>query len=139
MGLNTDANRLFNKELRSFLDKVKGDLSAYVRLISLDLFTRFVVKTPVDTGRAKGGWQMLLGTAPTEETGVLDPTGQLTIASAMAAASAITPDNVLQLRVFISNPVFYIVYLDQGHSHQTPANFTDLALHETQAKYFTVI
>lgn len=136
MTLNLEPTKRFNRELRAFLDKVEQEVYTFIRLISLDLFTRFVVKTPVDIGRARGGWQMLLDVAPTQETNVLDPTGQAAIATGMLSLSGLTPDSALTHRIFISNPVFYIVYLDQGTSKQAPANFTDAALLETQTKFF---
>jgi hypothetical protein len=73
-----------------------------------------VIGTPFDLGRARGGWQVTFGAPADGETGILDPTGQATIARNTAT--------ILSFRVgkslFLSNAVPYIARLNAGSSPQ---------------------
>ena len=73
-----------------------------------------VIGTPFDLGRARGGWQVTFGAPADNETGILDPTGQATIARNQAT--------ILSFRVgrclFLSTAVPYIARLNAGSSRQ---------------------
>ena len=87
------------------------------------ILSRVVVATPVDTGRARGGWVVGLG-EPNRQSNALDKSGGATIVAGR---------NVLRARrteqtIYLSNNVNYIVFLDQGSSAQAPANFVAIAV-----------
>jgi hypothetical protein len=78
-----------------------------------------ILATPVDTGRARGGWQVGLGSSPRAQTGRLDRGG----GAAIAAGRATLAGRRSEQTVFITNNVNYVVFLNQGSSAQAPANF----------------
>jgi hypothetical protein len=77
-----------------------------------------VDRTPVDTGRAKGGWQVGGGERPPDSLTKehVDPDGAATKATGQAIIAAIPAF----MPVFISNYVEYITALEDGHSQQAP-------------------
>lgn len=100
----------FNSELKKFIEReVPEAVSLLVRKVSFDIFTALVLLTPVRTGRLRGGWQIGINENPGEESGRNDTTGQATIAAETRKLNQL-PDFP---RVFITNPVFYIVFVDE--------------------------
>lgn len=87
--------------------------------LALD-FVRIVVKgTPVDTGRARGGWQVEIGREPPVQS-IIDPTGAATFARAndkLAPYRQGIGDQKLAA-VWITNGVPYIEVLDRGLKRQ---------------------
>ncbi len=67
---------------RSALRKAAKELSPkahadFQRGLALEVLNRAVKKTPVDTGRLRGGWQVDVGeNPPTGDTGTKDRTGR---------------------------------------------------------------
>jgi hypothetical protein len=49
----------FELDIQRFVDKANGNINLVVRKVALDLFTRVIMKSPVDTGRfgAIGRWR----------------------------------------------------------------------------------
>jgi hypothetical protein len=110
---DTDLNKLA-KELNADLGKVK-------RKVTLDLFTKIVRRTPVDTGRLRGNWAVGDGSPPqgtTENTGVPIPTATL---------SDFGP-------AYIVNNLPYAVRIEYGYSNQAPSGMVRLALAELDAE-----
>lgn len=104
----------------------KADMA--VRKVCMQLVSGVVLKTPVDTGRARGNWQASLNvpsTVPTEET---DKQGAATIAAAQAAVGGAT-GNVF----WLSNNLPYIERLEYGHSKQAPQGMVRLTINEVRA------
>ncbi len=48
----------FTDQIERFQAKVQARANEAVRKVGLDLHSRIVERTPVDTGRAKGGWSI---------------------------------------------------------------------------------
>lgn len=98
---------------------------------------RLVMNTPVDTGQARGNWNVTLGgkksksakrnsgAIPVAGGGVfLDPDGHVTLeAINMVLKNVKTGDYIT-----IYNDVPYINMLENGHSQQSPAGMTTGAL-----------
>ena len=42
---------IFSADIQKFVDKAKGNIDIIVRKVSLDLFRKVIIKSPVDTGR----------------------------------------------------------------------------------------
>lgn len=94
-----------------FKQDVAQKLTEAGQKIMIDVDRSVVEKTPVDTGRAKGGWTAGSG------GGGLDPSGTATIAALTQAA--------LSWRIgqsfVVSNNLPYIERLENGWSDQAPA------------------
>ena len=107
----------FNLDISNFIDKTSKTADAEVRKICLDLLTGIVLKTPVDTGRARANWFTSIGNPSANITEATDPSGSSSISSSMSAISKAT-GNVL----WITNNLPYIYRLEfEGWSKQAPA------------------
>jgi len=102
----------FQKELDEFTrDLTPGFVSVVQRKLALDIYAGVVKRTPVDNGRARGGWMITIG-----DPGVGEPSKG---ANQVLALNDLPKFSV----VYISNNVPYIVVLDQGG--YVPANPDD--------------
>jgi len=103
MGLTYDATKFYG-----FLEKAKrfapDEADKVLRAVGLVANTRIAQRTPVDTGRARGGWQME-HTRPSSNVG----------------------------RVTISNQVPYIIYLEYGSSQKAPQGMVRITMQEIHA------
>lgn len=112
--------------MRELSDLIEVDLRVIYRKTALDLFTRIVMLTPVDTGRARASWRVGIGAPDTS----VAPEGQGGDAVGPAAARL----NTVRVRdvTYITNSLPYIEALENGHSRQAPNGMIRMALAETQ-------
>ena len=123
----------FEATLTKFAKSIPADLVKPFRdKIALDLFTDLVMNTPVDTGNAKGGWQVSVDT-PTDNVRIRkDKQGNLTVKHGLAKInSATNPYSLL----YLQNNVPYIIPLDKGHSKQKPNGFISQALARLETSF----
>jgi len=95
----------------------RGDLTRLVRAVALEATSRIVMKTPVDTGRARGNWNVAKGTPDrSHDTNKFDKNGQATTSAALGSISALEAGDV----AYITNSVPYVEGLENGRSRQAP-------------------
>lgn len=105
--------RKFNRSLDGFMRNVEEDaIPLAVAKIALDGFSEIVKRTPVDTGRARGNWQIGINVRPTGEIARKDKTG--TTAVNDAAIKLIARPLPRYPVIYITNNVGYIAVLEQG-------------------------
>lgn len=98
----------------------------FQRAIALEMLRRVVIKTPVDTGRARGNWQVTIGEpAAGHLENLFDKTGSTTIAKGSAVIAKIPPFAI----VYITNNVPYILILEAGRVPGPPARGSKQAEH----------
>lgn len=116
----------FNKRVALRTRKIKDeDLPKAFHATALDALSRVVLKTPVDTGRARGGWQVNLNQAG-QGGKVKSKSGARVIqAGAVRISAAKTSDTI-----FITNGVRYIFDLERGTSKQAPRGMVRVTLAE---------
>lgn len=101
----------FNKALSDWaLTAVPGHVEQVQKFFAFEALRRIVKRTPVDTGRARGGWQVTLNNPASAATGTQDPSGGQAIAEGNAVISVSQPFQV----IWISNNVDYIRILEEG-------------------------
>lgn len=110
----TNSVQAFSAAARKWSDKLLPEqYAAFKQKLALELLRRVVLKTPVDTGRARGGWQVAVGKIPTGGDDQPDSTGHQTIlAGAMKLRSA--PLASAFLTAYVANNVSYIRVLEEG-------------------------
>lgn len=112
----------FDSDIKKFIKKTGLKADDVVRKIAFDVYGGIVRKTPVDTGRAKGNWQISVGSPATDAIDRTDTTklGSANQAQFSDAQSAV---NGYKGRgdIIIRNNVEYIVGLEYGTSKQAPA------------------
>lgn len=124
--------RKFNNTLQHFSKKlVREKQLVLMRAVSLQVLTGVVFKTPVDSGRARGGWQLDLGDFGDLPIDRLDPNGQASVADALNKLKRLRFGE----RIAIGNNVHYIRYLEDGSSKQAPEGMLQLTLAEVRAQF----
>ncbi len=114
----------FKLDVSKFIDKASKTADAEVRKICLDLVTGIVLKTPVDTGRARANWFTSIGSPTDNTTESTDSNGSATIASSLGAISKAT-GNVL----WITNNLPYIYRLEfDSWSDQAPSGMVRVTI-----------
>ena len=117
----------FTLDIKAFVEKAGDRADLVVRKVALDLFSKVVLKTPVDTGRARGHWGV--GVNSITYGAGLDKDGGGTIARATATMQGARAGD----RIYIANNLPYIVRLEYGHSKQAPAGMVRTTIDEFQA------
>jgi hypothetical protein len=122
----------FNRKVSKFAERIPREkVPLFIKKISLEALRRVVQKTPVDTGRARGGWQVTFNQPSKSPTGNTDPSGSGTIS---AGASKINQLNK-PAAVFITNNVEYIIYLEDGTSDQAPKGMVAITIQELMGMF----
>ena len=88
-----------------------------------------VFATPVDTGRARGAWDVGIG-GPGSSGTSLDTSGAGTVASGMGTISRVQKTPV---PIYVSNNLEYIGPLENGSSAQAPSGMTTQAINAATA------
>lgn len=120
----------FSLDISKFNDKVKSLGDVAVRKICLELTSSVVLKTPVDTGRARGNWFGTVNTPSNETSTKTDKNGASTIGEAQAAIKA-APGQIY----YLSNNLPYIRRLEYGYSKQAPKGMVRITITEIKRHY----
>lgn len=132
-----DANLVaFDVDLQKFAEKIGLAPKIVVIRITLDLYTRIVKRTPVDTGRARSSWDVKEGT-PSDFLPPEVPKGGAAAAPQDGAGlvADLTGDKV----VFITTNVDYMKYLESGSSSQAPAGMVLLSVAELEVEIESIL
>lgn len=116
----------FELDIQRFVDKAKGNVDIVIRKIALDIFRRVILKTPVDTGRLRGSYQVAIGSIPSGMTETNDKTGTATIAKVTAATLGLKAGDV----IFMVSNLEYARAIEFGHSKQAPGGMVRTTLQE---------
>jgi hypothetical protein len=112
----------FNAAVDEFADKlIPAQVTLLQKKVALLALQKIVMRTPVDTGRARGNWQTTISVTPEDENRQGDPV--------QAGVEMLQGLGVFQV-VFISNNVPYIIYLEDGTSKQAPEGMVQLTMEE---------
>ena len=99
--------------------------------MAFEFIKRVIQKTPVDTGRARGGWMSyLLANGQPSNGGGSNP---IAIAQGISAGSFEEKFTGSEQFIILVNAVDYIVILEFGSSGQAPAGMMRLTFRELQA------
>lgn len=122
-------DRSFSLNVDHWVEKIirdGGTLDQAIRIIALELFTKVILRSPVDTGRFRGNWQVMIGDVPDGVLDLTDPNGAATISKMTA--------EVLKLRagqtITLINNLPYSLKLEDGWSKQAPAGMVKMTVLE---------
>lgn len=104
---------------------MKADL--VVKKLAIELFKLIVLKTPVDTGRARASWNLSAGIIDTS----VEPSGEYEKGQALAKARLSNLPGNFRV-IWITNSLPYIIALEHGHSTQAPAGMVGLSVEEIE-------
>lgn len=103
--------REFNKALSDWaLTAIDDHVEQVTQWLAFETLKRSVKRTPVDTGRARGGWHVTIGMPSSSSPSGKDPAGGNTVNAGHAKILTSKPFQV----IWISNNVEYIRILEEG-------------------------
>ncbi len=119
----------FIQAIRRFVTKTEGKIEDAARKIVIDAFSEVILRSPVDTGRFRGNWQVAIGAVPDGALDLTDPGGAATVSTATAAAMGLKAGDV----IYLANNLPYAMRLEFGHSSQAPGGMVRLTATRFQA------
>lgn len=119
----------FAEQIKRFGDGAKRKQTDVLRKVSLDIFSRIIMRTPVDTGRLRGNWQATLDKPANSEIDRLG-SGPALGAMTQTVLGAESPT-----MFHLSNTLPYAARIEyEGHSKvQAPAGMVRVTLVEFQS------
>lgn len=125
---NAAAVSSFVAQVRAFQRKTDIEIEKTLKKIAFDLYRRIILKTPVDTGRARASWNISVGKP------------DLSVASEGShPAPRITGNELDSIRssfgarfstIYITNNLSYVVFLEHGSSKQAPNGMVAISIQE---------
>lgn len=115
----------FNAALTKATKKIDGDIQKFIKQVCIETFRRFIMRTPVDTGRARGNWQIEINrpASGTIEEGLWDQVFE----KGTAKLAMIPPFSI----VHITNNIEYVYHLEYvRRSRQHPEGMVEITLQE---------
>lgn len=106
----------FQTALRTFTGSVYQKHSQLTKAVASQVVENIVMNTPVDTGEARGEWQIGLDSPPTVKVGILDPVGDDTVRRCLDVIDDAKPSQI----IWITNNADHISALEHGSSNQAP-------------------
>lgn len=116
----------FALDISKFVNKAKVDTKTAVQKIAMEAFRRVIEKSPVDTGRFRANWGVMVGSPYAGVTDVTDKAGAATAAAMMAAVKGWNG----QGSVYLCNNLPYSIPLEYGHSKQAPGGMVRVTIAE---------
>lgn len=119
----------YKKAFQRVKARLGGRLEATKGAIALEAFSKIVRRTPVLTGKARGNWNLSVGTPDLTERRPA-PTGQTSINRAKQVLGSNRSGAGKIKRIYIANGLPYILRLENGWSKQAPAGMVAITLAE---------
>lgn len=119
----------FSLNITAWVQKAKARGDLVVRKVALDVGSRVVLRSPVDTGRFRANWQYGVGRPNTAVLEAVDKSGQSSIGRITAGAATARLGDV----IYVSNSLPYALKLEAGSSKQAPGGMVGLTVVEFQA------
>jgi hypothetical protein len=119
----------FNRQLLRTVKKIEGDEVKFFKTVAFEAFRRIVMRTPVDSGRCRGNWQIGINEII---TGTID---NRELWNNVFLRESVKLDELKELIndsvVHITNNVDYCYYLEyERRSRQAPGGFVEITLEE---------
>lgn len=122
--------RSFAIELKAVAKKIPEEaIVAFTKKVALDALARVVKRTPFKTGRARGNWQLAIGSPGGQTYDATSIAG--TISRGNSALASLPPFEV----IYLSNHLPYIERLENGYSKLTPNGMLAVTVAEFNAHF----
>lgn len=110
--------------------QIDAHVNRVVRKVSLQALNGVVLKTPVDTGRARGNWGVGINNRPNGTSENTDLSGGATISAGQGEIAGAKTYG----EVYITNNLPYIGKLESGSSQQAPSGMVGVTVAEIEAQ-----
>jgi hypothetical protein len=118
----------FALQIEAWCERAKKRMDATARLVTLEMFTKIIQRSPVRSGRFRANWQVGIDAIPTGLIRVNDVTGELAISKATAAIMKLKAGQ----KIHLVNNLPYARRLEYGYSRQAPAGMVRITVREFQ-------
>jgi len=120
----------FNREVNNFAKTLDSKhFRPFLQKLGIEALGGIVRMTPVDTGRARGNWQVAINHSITNEVNRLDANGGSTITQGVNVIRGQLPSKAVGQAIHITNNVPYIEELESGtQSSQAPRGMVAVTL-----------
>lgn len=109
--------------------RIRQKALLFYKFLIFEAYRRVVLRTPVDTGRARGNWDVSVNEpSSTFDWEKYDKTGSSSITQAAKFVQSVTLDDIS----YIVNNLPYIGALERGHSKQAPEGMVALTVEEVE-------
>ncbi len=124
----------FSVELDRVLEQLKTDTQTFKRVFALNLLSRIVYRTPVDTGRARANWQVSNVSPNTNERKRFKKNQPNAVATDTVARGQKNIDkNKEGQSIWLANNLPYIQRLESGTwSKQAPQGMVAISIEEEE-------
>ena len=120
------ASNKFGYDITRWANQTKQKLDTVARKVALDMFSRVVLRSPVDTGRFRGNWQCAIDSVPQGTVDKLDPSGGTAIAGINREVAGFGGGHI----IYLVNHLPYAWPLEMGWSKQAPAGMVRITVEE---------
>jgi hypothetical protein len=134
---NAQNARDFDLQLKKSLDLADEEIEAVIQVIGMTALKGVVLKTPVDTGRARGNWIVTKGQPSNQTFKKVDKAGGPTIQKGNDQIQSY--DHQKHNQIIIQNNLPYANRLENGWSKQAPQGMVALTLNEVMQQFREVI
>ena len=113
--------------------EMKRRLLGAVRQVAFEIQEKIVMRTPIDTGRAKASWRLNPNVADPSFEPDLTGDGEELLFPSQALIVAKTQQQKIPFgtkRIVISNNLHYIEKLENGGSRQAPVGMVAITVHK---------
>lgn len=115
----------FSNQVGAFAKKAKSRVDRIRRKIAFTVFTRVILRTPVDTGRLRNNWYASIGTpSDSVDDSTPDP-----MSSVISEIGKLHGDE----SIFLTNNLPYAEVIENGSSKQAPQGMVRVTLREFQS------
>ena len=112
----------FSLDVKKFAEKTNRNVEDVIAATSIDLFSRIIMQSPVDSGLLRGNWQPSLNSPIKSKIGAKDASGQgdASIGKMTAVVNQFSGDG----SIYLSNNLPYAYKIEYGLYPNPPKNPT---------------
>lgn len=118
--------RRFQGEIDAWIKAAESTLEHAIEIFVRDVHSALVSRSPVDTGRFKGNWQITFNEIPNHALNRYDKTGGVVRGEEQAKTYGMFSRGGAITSVHFSNMLIYANALEYGHSQQAPIGVVGL-------------
>lgn len=136
---NQSGGKSFSTEIGEWVEATGLKIETAIKKIVIDIFSKVILRTPVDTGRARANWvvglngpNQMLASSTEVDKGRVDPTGMARSKAKTRMIQWVRGANVETTKsYFLTNNVVYAIRLEYGWSRkQAPSGMVRVTLRE---------
>lgn len=124
----------FSGDVIDFSRSIDLEFSTVIKRVSFAILLGVVLKTPVDTGRARGAWTVGVNASPAFTEGRIHK--PRTAPPGEEAKLSILDSNPFSI-VVIANNLPYIIFLENGSSKQAPQGMVAITVQEEREEFLS--